>query len=334
MLTGCASSPPPAEPAPPASPRQLSARLPLSEYLPASGLRWLVALRPQELSANKQLQSDWESVFTGERLAEFRAGTGFDATQVKELWIAGYDLGTLYLFDTSTGGEKAENAFRARALTTAELSTRKDDLVHVTGMMNQTPHSLLHLEGHFIAIAEGDITLTKIIAARAEERLKNSPSALQTRFLKGFADFEINAPMRSFLVGPFPEATDAIAGAFVSGAVSVRTEKHQLRLKARALGIWPDEATRDTNMSQWLSEVLQTRELRALGWGFPLERPEVHCHASSDELEMSECDAEGSWNSRQVADAIHRVTAGDMSELAPEKAPPGWSPQTSDEGLD
>lgn len=334
VLTACASSPPPAEPVAPTEPPKLSARLDLAEYLPAPGLRWLVSLKPQELSANTQLQSDWESVFSGDRLQEFRAGTGFDASQVKELWIAGYALGTLYLFDAAQVGEQAEAAFRARALTTAEVPTRKDDLVHVTGMMNQTPHSLIHLQGHLVAIAEGDITLTKIVAARAEERLSKFPSALQTRFLKPFAQFEGDAPLRAFLIGPFPEATDAVAGAFVSGAMSLELHKERLSVKARALGLWPNDPARETQMSHWVSDVLQSRELRALGWGFPLSLSPVQCEASSLEVEMSECTSAGSWNSRQVAEAIHRVTAGDMQELAPENAPPGWTPQTDDKGFD
>ncbi len=91
--------------------------MPLAEYIPAPGLRWLVQIKPRALIENESVRSDWQPVFSSERIAAFQAASGFDPEQVEELWIAGYDFGTLYLFDAALVGKTAESAFRNRSLT-------------------------------------------------------------------------------------------------------------------------------------------------------------------------------------------------------------------------
>lgn len=311
-------------------PKKLSVRMPLAEYIPAPGLRWLVQIRPRALVKDDSIRKDWEPVFTSQRIDAFRAASGFDPAQVEELWIAGYDFGTLYLFDATLVGKSAESSFRNRSLTTAEVSTQKDDLVHLTGMMNQVPHAFVHLDQYMIGIVEGDVSLAKIVAAYAEGRLSKTASALQTRYAKPLAEFSQEAKVRAFALGPFPEATDPIVAGLVSGAIGVEFKGDALHLAAKSLGLWSsDHKQLALHLSAWIHDVLSTPELRAFGWGSPLELSPVKCDAAPSEPDMNACVMEGSWNSAQLARATHRITASDMSELVEGTASPDSTETTN-----
>src|SRR5690606_22821405 len=64
--------------APTTPPKRLSQRMPLAQYIPAPGLRWLVQLKPRALVENESIRNDWQPVFSSQRMAAFRAASGFD----------------------------------------------------------------------------------------------------------------------------------------------------------------------------------------------------------------------------------------------------------------
>lgn len=271
-------------------------------------------------------RKDWQVVFPSERIKAFTQASGADPTKIEEAWIAGYALGELYVFDAATVGDDVEKAFVERALTTQHLESDYADLVHMTGMIENTPHALLHIQGHLVAIAVGDIRLVRIVRAYAEGKLTKSPPALASRFLDVHSSFATDALVRGFLRGPYEDATDAVAASFVSGAAAVSFEGHDLKVSARALGVWDVGPELDAQLTQYANELLATRELRALGWGFPTNPPVVSCQSAEEALSL--CTSTGVWESADVAAALHRITAGTMKEIVDETSK-GWRPEAT-----
>lgn len=308
---------------PTASPRE-SAVIPVAtappelyKYLPAAGISWALQLRPQALAADAKLMDEWSRLFPVNRRLAFRRATGFFAEKVSDLWIAGYPLGTLYLFDARASGDDFENAFRKRAMNLMRQSQPEAEMVHLTALVENVPHALLHLKGSWAALAVGDVTLVRLVRAHAEGRLRSSPSAFGSRFLRPFRDFEQTAPARVFFVGPYEQASDAVVGGFVSGAVAWRHQGRELRAKMAALGVWPQEPSTGSSIDRWLAQLLSTRELRALGLGFPTQWPQANCRPAVDENfdDFVHCSAAGAWGSQHLADAAYRLTAASSQEL-------------------
>jgi len=332
LLISCASKrPEPLGTPPPGLQKPSAAHLSLPAYLPAANLKWLVHVRPRALLKTPGFSDDWSALISKEHLKSFQIASGFDPHQVEELWIAGYPLGTIYLFDASQIGDEFEESFIKRSLTTQYLKTKTEDTVHCTGMIAETPHALVHVKKHFIALVEKDIGLARIIRAYAERDLQKSPSALEGIFLADLANFENQSPLRAFLVGPYLDATDGVAQGFVAGAGALTFKSSHLHLQVKALGIW-DDADLSAKMGRWVAQLLDTREMRALGWGFPLEAPRLQCRIPSQRKDpdtsslasFTQCLAQGVWDAEEIAQATRRITAGNMSELVPSTAPAHW----------
>jgi hypothetical protein len=316
---------------PPAASRQEEqspavTHLPLADHVPSVGLRWLVHLKPQKLVNHPTFQRDWQVVFEADRVRAFTQVSGFDPHQVTDAWIGGYDLGVLYLFDARATGDAAQEAFLARSLSSQEIETPYNNLTHFTGIIENTPHALLHVREHLIAIAAGDIQLIRIVRAYAEQKLKRSPPVLASKFLVPHARFEEEALARIFFRGPYEDATDSVVGGVLSGVGAATLVDGSLRLKTQVLGAWPVEHRLAESLGGWVDQVLSTRELRAFGWGFPTVPPQVTCKAQPADLSL--CNASGSWDSAAIARALYRVTAGSMKDLVDEP-PWGWHPEAT-----
>lgn len=304
---------------------------PLEEYLPSPGISWLVKLLPQELVGDEHLRRDWEKVFTAQNLNDFTKVSGFDPHGVEEAWLAGYPLGTVFLFDARSVGSAFEAAFRRRCHALQERATGHPELIHLTAVMDDEPQALVHLRGHFIAVARRDITLAKIIVADAKGKLESVPAAMSTRFLAPFATVEPRAPVRLFLAGPFKEATDPIAMEFVSGGAAVSVRNGRLEVQANALGLWPNDREGPAALDDWLAQLLHTREMRALGLGFPVEPLRTSCRLSDvvKDTTLTQCVLQGSWSSPEVAEAVYRITSAPLDEMLPSTNPERWRPAAS-----
>lgn len=330
LSTACSPSQPPnnVAAAPQPKPKASVPLRSLAAHIPSGGLRWLVELKPRALSAHPEFRRDWEAVFATERISAFTKASGADPKQISEAWIAGYDLGQLYIFDAKVIGDDAEKAFESRSMTTQRLKSDYANVVHMTGIIENTPHALVHVRGHLVAIASGDIRLARIVRAYAEGKLEKSPPALGSRFLSIHSSFAPDALVRGFLRGPYEDATDAVAATFVSGVGAVRFEGADLRVSAQALGVWAPGPDLDAQLTRYADELLSTRELRAFGWGFPTRAPRVACAPSQEDLAL--CSSEGVWDSGAIASALRRITAGSMKEIVDE-SPPGWHSEATTE---
>lgn len=319
-LFSCARPSPAGTQVTPPQPAPLAAR-PLSSLLPSPGLTWLVQLRPQELAQNQELRRSWERLISTERLQSFSRVSGFEAQWVEETWLAGYSLGAVILFDARRVGRDFEEAFRARSQSLQARPTGHPDLLHWTAIMDGEPRALVHHRGHFVAFVERDISLAKVIVLAAQGKLATIPSALETRFLAPLAGFEPEAPVRAFLHGPFEDATDAVSAHFVSGAAALYPVGPHLTVSFRALGVWPVEL--ETALDVWVSNLLGTAPMRALGLGTPSTVPHPVCQRLEPpesgevltESRLTECQFRGVWSSAQVADSVYRVIAAPLSEM-------------------
>ncbi len=324
---GCASTAAPGQngTAPAAVPPEME-RIELSSVIPAPGIVFAVQLRPAQLYENAMLRRTWSKVFSANRLAVYQQASGLSLNEIDDLWIVGYPLGTLVLLDASTTGDRVEQAFLDRA---AAIRTETYELerarFHV-GLMDGEPQALYHRSGDLIAIATGDIALAKIVFGYATGRLK-APTAMDTRFVAPLSDFESFAPVRAFLMGPFETATDAVAQGFAAGVLALNSVQTDLEVRMVARGAWPSQKSR--TLSLWLQQVLDTRELRALGLGFPREVPVVECTeerpgGEGTDMALTRCSTSVAYDAAGLADSVYRLTQAPSEELLDPNTPMGW----------
>ena len=176
---------------------------PLSDYVPAAGLRWLLLARPKSLAADRDFMQALSPLVSKARLEAYRDSTGIDLTALDSALIGGFDLGTLYLAEIRGDPSAIELAFRQRLVAEVELREPHPRLTRISGVIGNTPESLLLYRGQLIAQAVGDPTLIRVVEAFARGKLKRSPPALHGAALGPLADFARQAPVRLLVPGPF-----------------------------------------------------------------------------------------------------------------------------------
>lgn len=324
---GCSrkTEPPPEQP-PKAAESAPALRLSLAEYIPAPGLRWLIHLRPRQLLEIPGLKQEWARLLGAERIRAFALVSGIEPRAVEDLWIAGYDLGTLYVFDGQRVDASAERAFRSRAMSSRDLTRKDGPLVHVTGMIESTPHALVRIPGHVVAMAEKDVGLARLVRGFAEGKLKRTPSALQGSALSPHHDFQKAAPVRGFFVGPFQGATDVVVNGAASGAGALTWTAGELLLNMEAYGVWPKLPDLSERMTAWAIGKLDTAAMRAVGFGIQTRPPQILCQFSeagapkqdrTDEpdSELVRCAGTAAFPAGEVADSLYRLLAAPTSEM-------------------
>jgi hypothetical protein len=299
--------------------QHLARRLPLSAYLGRAGLRWVLQIRPQALLSNRQFRADWSKVLKPKGIAALGLITGVDLEELREIWIAGYGLGTLYLLDGRRNDVAIEESFRNRAGSLGEARRPLDDLLLMTGVIDETPLALLRLDGHIVAIAEGDPGLLHFAEARALGKLDDAAAAFTGDFLRPLRDEYSEAPFRAFALGPFAEATDGIVAQFVSGILALSPSGEELTLEAKATGVWPLSDTTDGDMRIWLSQLLATSEFRAVGLDEASFVVPPACTRADGAFEngtdLTVCEIRASFNSRRLAEATWRLTSAEMGDI-------------------
>lgn len=298
----------------------------LSSLIPAPGVVFLLELQPALMMKDRALRKQWDLVFRSERLAAYEKASGLDLSTIQKLWIVGYPLGTLLLFDAQSCAAQVEQAFIARASSWSRDASSLPGAHLLTGIVANEPQSLYYKANDFIALAYGDVTLAKIVQGYAEGRL-HAKTALETRLVAPLAPLHPDALLRAFLVGPFEQATDAVAQGFASGLAAVHLSKNYLELQVVARGAWPDNA--GPAIDSWLRQLLNTREARALGFGFPTDLVPVHCAWENQDgkdaapIELNRCETDLRYESAALAASIYRTTQASSEELL-EETPLGW----------
>jgi len=217
----CACTPTPAQPQAPA--RASVAPLhqgPLSDLVPAAGLRWLALVKPSELLGHPELGPALSQVLTARRLDAFAEASGVDLRRVPQAAVAGFPYATLYLAEVPEMAQSAREHFAERLVAGAVTKHPRPNLTRITGVVGQTPETFLAIEDRAIAVAVGDPMIAKIAEAYAEERLKSSPSALHGSALATLPALA-DSPVALFAPGPFADEWRNAAGGLLESTVAI-----------------------------------------------------------------------------------------------------------------
>jgi len=196
-------------------------RGPLSDLIPAASLRWLVLVRPSELLNHPELGPALAQVVTERRLDAFAEASGVDLRHVPNAAVAGFPYATMYLAEVpSAMAASAREHFTERLVDAATTKHPRPNLTRVSGIVGQTPETLLTIEDRAIAVAVGDPLVAKIAEAYAEERLKTSPTALRGSALASLAPLG-DSPLLLLAPGPFADEWRSAAGGLLESTVAV-----------------------------------------------------------------------------------------------------------------
>jgi hypothetical protein len=199
-------------------------REPLTDLVSAVGLRWLVLVKPQQILAGSELGPAIEAIIPGPRLAAFSESSGVDLRAVPEALVAGFPYSTLYLAALPNDvAALARARFSERLLSGVVTKRPRPGLVRITGVIGQTPETLLTVEERMLAVAVGDPLPVTIAEAYAEGRLKTSPTALRGAALSALPD-DLLSPHSPFVLlapGPFPDEWQRAAGGLLPSAVAL-----------------------------------------------------------------------------------------------------------------
>lgn len=288
-------------------------------------------IRPHALLNNQRFMEDWAQVIPLQGLSAVSLLNGIELRDLDEIWVAGYGLGTLYVFDGTEAGGSIEQRFRTRASSVGERQSPADDLIHLTGVMNEQPLALLRINDYMVAIAEDDPSLLQYAEARALGKLSETSSALSGPLTRPFRDEYPGAAFRAFALGPFPQATGGMVEQFVSGMLAISVSNESLELKIQSAGVWPRDEKTDQRMGKWLEDLLDTPEFRALGLsGTDIDQIPRCTSAGTDfgrNVPLTLCKSGARFNSRKVAEAIFKLTQAEMGEML-EPSTPDPSPNS------
>jgi len=221
LVTACGQ--PNASPAkPPAAAPKLHLG-PLTDYVPAAGLRWMLVGSPRSIAENPLFREDLALLLPAPRLDAFENGSGVDLRQVESGLIAGFDLGTLYALTPPRGSVKAIVAhFRERIVSGEQHQLPHPEIERVYGLVGNTPELLVRVDDHVVAIATHDPTPARVVEAFARERLKSSPPALRGAALSTLSEAPADAAATFYAPGPFSEEWSRGAHGLLAGALAAR----------------------------------------------------------------------------------------------------------------
>jgi hypothetical protein len=250
------------QPNPPKSPSSTEGvplhRGPLTDYVPAAGLRWMVAGSPRVFADNPQFLAAFQHLVPEERLAAFASGSGVELRTLPEGCIAGFDYGTLYLARVGVGTHRVQEQFETRLVSEPIKRSPQPGVWRTTGLIANTPESLLTVDGDFSAVALRDPLLIRIVEGFALGRFKKSSPALHGAALSTLPSELQTAPLRFYAPGPFSEALakgvqGLLARAFAVGAAASLNQEGQLKVRVVVTGAFgPDlDESRARLMRTW-----------------------------------------------------------------------------------
>ncbi|MEI9941226.1 MAG: hypothetical protein WDO69_28745 [Pseudomonadota bacterium] len=197
-------------------------RGPLTDFISSAGLRWLLLVKPQLILAEPELGPAISKIIPGARFDAFAESSGIDLRAVPEAAIAGFPYSTLYVVELPNGGAALARArFAERLLAGAVSKQPRPGLTRITGVIGQTPETLLTVDDRLLAVSVGDPVQAKIAEAYAEERLKHSPPALRGAALSMLPELASSNEAVLFAPGPFADEWQRAAGGLLQSTVAI-----------------------------------------------------------------------------------------------------------------
>lgn len=163
----------------------------------------MVVGRPKEIAEEPALAKAIGLLLPAERLSAFGKSSGIELDKTREGLIAGFDHATLYLASTPPGSA-VRDRFTARLVTEPTVKAPHPRIVRVSGMVGETPETLVHVDGQLAAVSVGSAIPARVAELYALGKLRSSPSALRGAALSGLPLGELErAPARFYAPGPF-----------------------------------------------------------------------------------------------------------------------------------
>jgi len=269
--TACAAGGQPASPTPP-PPTPLH-RGPLTDFISSASLRWLLLIKPRPLLAEPDLGQAISQIIPSSRFDAFAESSGVDLRVLSTAAIAGFPYSTLYVAELPSGvAALARARFGERLLEGAVSKQPHPGLTRITGVIGQTPETLLTVDDRLLAISVGDPVPAKIAEAYAAERLKHSPPALRGAALSTLPELASNNVAVLFAPGPFDDEWQRAAGGLLQSTVAIAITAQPLgRGKVATTlylsGAWQDSAE---DAARRLSAAWSTFALSSAGRLFEL----------------------------------------------------------------
>jgi hypothetical protein len=219
--TACAV--PPSKPVPQAPPPAPALhRGPPADFLSAAGLRWLVLVKPQQVLAEPELARAIQQIVPSARFQAFAESSGVDLHAVPQAAIAGWAYSTLYVAELPRGvAPLARARFSERLLSGALTKHAHPGIYRITGVIGQTPETLVTVDERLLAVAVGDPVQAKIVEAYAEQRLKSSPTALRGAALSSLPDLSASNVAVLYAPGPFANEWQHAANGLLESTVAL-----------------------------------------------------------------------------------------------------------------
>ena len=215
----------------------------LTDYVPAAGLRWMIAGSPAQLAREPALAPLRARWMTDERRQAFATNTGVDVFATERAVAAGFDLGTLYLADASGWIAAPERRFAERLAGTEQLRKPHPELWRVSGVVGSTPEALVRVGSELVAVAEGDPALARVVELRALGRAGRIAPAFEGAALATLpSELRAPHPVAAYVPGPLDPAalgdsTGLLAGTLALCA-SLAPDNTVLHLELALSGQW------------------------------------------------------------------------------------------------
>ncbi|MEI9953364.1 MAG: hypothetical protein WDO74_31410 [Pseudomonadota bacterium] len=223
-------------------------RGPLTDFISSASLRWLLLVKPRQILAAPELGQAILQIIPSARFDAFAESSGVDLRVVPEAAIAGFPYSTLYLAELPSGvAALARARFGERLLAGAVSKQPHPGLTRITGVIGQTPETLLTVDDRLLVISVGDPVQAKIAEAYAEGRLKHSPAALRGAALSTLPELASSNAAVLFAPGPFADEWQRAAGGLLQSTVAIAIavqpiESGKVATTLYLAGAWQDSA--------------------------------------------------------------------------------------------
>lgn len=223
-------------------------RGPLTDFISSAGLRWLLLFKPQQLLAQPELGQAIAQIIPPRRFDAFAESSGVDLRVLPEAGIAGFPYSTLYLAEVPGGvASLARARFGERLLEGAVNKQLRPGLTRITGVIGQTPETLLTIDDRLLVVSVGDPVPAKIAEAYALKRLTRSPPALRGAALSNLPELAASNVAVLFAPGPFADEWQGAAGGLLQSTVALAITAQPLGSGKVATtiylsGAWQDSA--------------------------------------------------------------------------------------------